>query len=148
MARHTNRANGYLNADRPRCPYVKILSAEPGERTGPGLKPAKSVPGFCRATVEVDLTVFFLQNRRKRCLIVLLVSSYNRALPQASQRLDHEIRTKGGQFWGHSFSRVFGRDGQFALQQGVARIEARINSHGGHAGEQLTPRNGPLNWCG
>ena len=79
---------------------------------------------------------------------MILRTRLERALLQALQSLHHQLGAGRRHARRQSHSGIFGRDGDFLLQQDVAGIQAFIQPHGGDAGHALAVGDGPLNGRG
>ena len=125
--------------------YLKILSPKSRIGSGPRLKSAHTVEDFRGGSREIHEAVFFLEDGSEARLGVVLRPGLNRASLQAAQGFDDEIGTDCGEVRRESLGRVVGPDRKFLLQQDVARVESRVKTHRGHAGDSFTFCDGPLN---
>src|SRR5882762_11919551 len=129
---------------RFRGPYVQVLASKRRECPGPGLEAAQAVPDLGGGGVEKELTVFLLKNRSERGLPVILGTGADCAGLQTSESLHHQLGADRRQFRRDPFGGISRADGALALEEDVAGVEARINTHGRDPGDGLSTRDGPL----
>src|SRR5579864_3648177 len=132
---------------RLRFEYLETLPAELGVGSGPWLKATDAVVDFGGRAGEIHEAVFFLENRGKCRLRIVLGMRTKGVGPQTAQCLDQHIGTYGSEPWCNCFGSVVRLDREFVLKKNVAGIEARVNAHRGDPGDGFAARNGPLDGC-
>src|SRR5438270_7332894 len=82
--------DGQCSAGRSGFPDVQILTAKLRVCARPGLKAANAVEELGGRACEIQLPVFFHQNRRQGCFRIVLRARFNRTRLQAAKTFDHE----------------------------------------------------------
>src|SRR5579864_4847208 len=75
---------------------VQRLPPKESERSGPGLESAQPVVDFPCGAAKVDPAIFFLQNRRKTCVGVILWARSYRSRLKSAKSLYHQFRSHRG----------------------------------------------------
>ena len=94
--------------------------------------------------MEIDLSIFLLQDRSQRMLGVILRHSRNHSTFQARQCFDQQLRAEFRQSRRQRLRSIGILDRHLGLQQHVACIETSVDLHRCHAGHAIARSNRPL----
>ena len=130
-----------------RIPNVQILATKGSEGAGPGLEPTQAITNFLCGVVKIDSAVFFFEDGRESCFLVILWPRLDRACLQSAQGFDHEVCADCSQCGSQSFGGIRGIDWNFFLQQDIAGIESRVDSHGRDCRSQFHRERSPTGWA-
>lgn len=124
--------------------HLQRFTFEEREGSRPGLETAQAVEKIGRGASEIHAAVFPLQDRRERGLRMILRLRLKFSFREQFKRFDHEVGADGCELWAEGFRGVFGNDGQLALKEDVAGIEAGVDAHGCNSGDRFTVGDRPL----
>src|SRR5580692_2182805 len=131
--------------NRCRIPNMQILATKGCECAGPRLEPTEPIANLLRGPLKINPPILFLENRRERCLRVILRTRRDCICIEPAQSVDHKIGTNCGQRGSNSLGSIRRFDRNFFLQQDVAGIESRVDSHGSDPSYTLSISDRPLN---
>src|SRR5581483_8903846 len=112
---------------------LKLLAAEDGVRARPRLESAQAIVDFECAPIEVDETVFLLEDWRTTCLSMVLRNRLDCSVLEPAQRIDHQFGAGRRQARSQRFRRVFRRNRFLSLLKDVPGIQPGVYAHGSNA---------------
>src|SRR5215469_2838477 len=132
-----------------RCVHeLQNLPAEGGKRPGPWLKTTPAVRDFGGREMEIDASIFLLQDGCQTGLGMVLRTPLDRAIFETAQSFNHEFGAHPGQRRRQAHGRIVEANGRRLLQKYVPGVQAGVDAHGSNPGLTLAARNSPLNGGG